>query len=287
MSDIVWILVTAFLACAACSIVGLHLILRKQAMLSDALSHSVLPGLVLVFIIFGKLDPIPLFLGAIGVSLTMTLGMEFIRQQRLLREDAAMGLMFSSLFAIGVILLEVFASRVHLDTHCLLYGELAFVPLENRISFAGLSIPESTWQLFWVTGLIGISAFIFHKELILCAFHEEMAQSMGLKVRLIQNLLMMAVAITIMVAFRSLGAILVIAFLVIPGAFGSLLSKNIRGIFIWGSLLMIFSIPTGSYLALKTDNNLAASSISIAFALLLMVVVFQQIFSRKSLRRVH
>jgi len=287
MSDISWIFLTALLAAISCSFVGLHLILRKQAMLSDALSHSVLPGLVVVYIFFQQLSPPTLFLGALGVSVVMTFMLEWIRQQKLLREDAAMGLVFASLFALGVVLLENFASKVHIDTECLLYGELTFVPLETPTQLFGLAFPESTFLLFWTCLAVLAAGLIFQKELLVAAFHEEMAQSMGIPIKAVQFWLMLAVSLVIMACFRSLGAILVIAFLILPGAFGSLFSKRFWGIYSIGMVYSIVSIAIGTYLAFNLNNNVGAMTVSVAFIIFLLSFSLQRIFTGNQRRRVH
>lgn len=287
MSDLSLILLTALLAAISCSFVGLHLILRRQAMLSDALSHSALPGLVLVYIFFRELHPLALLGGALMVSIVMTFSLEWIRQQKLLREDAAMGLVFSSLFALGVLLLENFASSIHLDTSCLLYGELAFVPLENTRRFLGIALPESTYLILWISILLLTLGFLFHKELLIAAFHEEMAQSMGIPIKMIQFLLMLTVSIVIMACFRSLGAILVIAFLILPGAFGSLYCRSFRGIYSLGLAYSGISIAIGTYLAFSFNNNVGAMTVSVAFIVFILCYSIQRVLMRNPRRRVH
>lgn len=287
MTDLTWILLTAALAAISCSFAGLHLVLRKQAMLSDALSHSVLPGIVIIYILFNQLSLGSIFVGAIAVSLMMSISMEFIRQQKLLREDAAMGLVFSTLFAIGVVLLENFAGSVHIDTQCLLYGELAFVPLENPVTIGSFQIPESTHHLFWMGLLVLSLGYIFHKELLLASFHEEMAQSMGLPIKWIQYGILLLTSVIVMASFRSLGAILVIAFLILPANFGSLFSKSFWNIYKIGLIYIFASILLGTFLAFQWDNNLGAMIVSVAFITFLIAYSIVRLRAKSPRRHAH
>ena len=282
-SDFFWIIGTGLLASLLCSWLGLHLVLKRQAMMSDALSHSVLPGLVVVYLIFGTLTSIGILLGAIITGVITAALIEFLKNQQLLKEDAATGLVFSSLFAFGVVLLQVYAGNAHIDTQCLLFGELAFVPLENQI----FGMPQSFTQLLGLFVLLSIILIAFHKELVLIAFHEEMAKSSGLPVRALQYGLMIAVSAVIITCFQSLGAVLVIAFLVLPASFGLLLFNDFKGALFgaWG--LSAVCVPLGTMFAFYFDNNIAANIVSLEFFVFIFTFVIYRIFEKQVRVRIH
>ncbi len=282
-SDFWWIVGTALMASFLCSWIGLHLVLRRQAMMSDALSHSVLPGLVLVYVIFGTLSSMGILIGALITGIITATFIEILKTQNLLKEDAATGLVFSSLFALGVILLQFYAGNAHIDTQCLLYGELAFVPIERMI----LGMPQSFAQLLGLFFIVGIVLIAFHKELILAAFHEEMAQSSGLPIKILQYGLMVLVSAVIITCFQSLGAVLVIAFLVLPASFGLLFSKDFKGALSKAWLLSILCVPLGTYMAFILDNNIAANIVSLEFFVFVSSFSIARVLEKRTRVRIH
>src|SRR5215210_6552073 len=128
-SSFVWIGLMGFLVATACGMIGNYLILRRMALVGDAISHSVLPGLVIAFLIAKTRSSWAMFLGALVAGVVTTILIEVIHRKSQVKQDAAIGIAFSTLFAIGVILVSLFADRIDLDQECVLYGEIAFVPL--------------------------------------------------------------------------------------------------------------------------------------------------------------
>ncbi|NCN28376.1 metal ABC transporter permease [bacterium] len=281
--DFVWIVATGLAASFLCSWLGLHLVLRRQAMMSDALSHSVLPGLVLVYILFGSLNSFGILLGATVTGVVTALLIEVLKRQQLLKEDAATGLVFTTLFAIGVVLLQVYAGNAHIDTQCLLYGELAFVPLENLI----WGMPQSFVHIGSLLLSMGALLILFHKELLLTAFHEEMAQSSGLPVRAIQYGLMIAVSAVIIACFQALGAVLVIAFLVLPASFGLLLSRDFKSTLLWSWALSLVCVPIATWIAFVIDNNIAANIVALEFGVFVVAFIVQREIEKRVRVRIH
>ncbi len=133
-----WIGLMGFAVAAACGLVGNYLILRRMALMGDAVSHSVLPGLVIAFLWSGSRGTWPMFLGALAAGAVTTLIIDAIHQRTRVKQDAAIGIAFSTLFAVGVLLTTIYAQQVDLDAECVLYGELAFVPLEPFVEWGGM-----------------------------------------------------------------------------------------------------------------------------------------------------
>ncbi|OUS72711.1 iron ABC transporter [Paenibacillus sp. MY03] len=225
MSDF-WILLTGSLVAACCGIVGVFLVLRKMAMIGDAISHSVMPGIVIAFLISGTRDSLVMMFAALlfGLLTTFLIG---LFQRSGIQSDASIGVVFTALFAIGVILVSLFARQVHLDQDAILYGEIAFVHW-NLWEVGGVSMgPKAVW-LLGVT-LIAIAAVIglFYKQFKLCAFDPALAAAIGIPVALFHYMLMGLVSMATVSSFESVGAILVVGMLIIPASTSYLLTDRL------------------------------------------------------------
>ena len=135
-----YIMATGAVIAANCALLGCYLVLRKMAMVGDAISHAVLPGIVLAFLVSGSRDNIPMLIGAAAVGVLTTILIEVLHKRARLQEDASIGITFTWLFAIGVILISSYTSQVDLDQDCVLYGEIAYVPLDLLYSTSGAPI---------------------------------------------------------------------------------------------------------------------------------------------------
>lgn len=217
-----WMALMAFLVMATCGLIGNYLILRRMALVGDAISHSVLPGLAVAYLITDELSLPVMMLGALGAGLLTTVLIEFIHTRSRIKSDAAIGITFCTLFAIGVVLINVFASRVHLDADCVLYGELSY--LSRGASEAA---PRPVLIMGWVGLAVVVLIVAFYKELLVSSFDAMLAASLGFAPKLIHFILMAVLSIVIVSAFESVGAILVIAALILPGATAQLLSTRL------------------------------------------------------------
>lgn len=222
-----WIGLMGFLVTAACGLVGNYLILRRMALMGDAVSHSVLPGLVLAFLLFGSRGTGVMFLGALAAGLAASVIIEGIHRKTRVKQDAAMGIAFSTLFAIGVLLVSLYSEHIDLDADCVLYGEIAFVPLEPMVTLGGVVLgPESLVRMAGVLLAVVVLILLFYKELLVASFDEGLARSMGVNPAWVHYGLMAVLSVVIVSAFESVGAILVIAMLILPGATASLLTDR-------------------------------------------------------------
>lgn len=228
-------LLAAALAGVSCALVGSFLILRKQALMGDALSHAVLPGIVIGFLLTGSIAHPAILFGAFGACLVAVLTIELIKKYTGFEEGAVMGVVFTSMFAFGVVLLEQkVGSRVHLDTRHALYGvlELSYWPgLENWTDLLKpqnwAAMPGHIRLLGAVTLLVSTFTVIFYKELKLAAFDPLLADMLGFKSALINLLLMALVAFAAVAAFSAVGSILVIALLICPPATARMLTDKL------------------------------------------------------------
>jgi manganese/zinc/iron transport system permease protein len=216
----------AVVVAAACALPGVFLVLRRMAMLSDAISHTVLLGIVLGYFVTRDLASPLLFMGAAATGV-LTVGLvELLSRTGLVKEDAAIGLVFPVLFSIAVILISRYAGNVHLDVDSVLLGELAFAPFD-RLTVFGLDLPRALAVGAGVLLLNLLLLGLFYKELKLATFDAGLAAALGFTPALVHYGLMTAVSVTAVSAFDAVGSILVIALMVAPPAAAYLLTDRL------------------------------------------------------------
>lgn len=241
MSADLTIIIAGVLAASSCAIIGTFLVLRQDAMLGDAISHAVLPGLALAFIITSSRDVVPMLIGAGLMGLLTAFLSEYFSITGRLYKDAALGLVFTVLFAIGVILISVYAGQIDLDQECVLYGEIAYTPWDTAV-IGGVNIgPRPLWILGGVLLADIIFIGLFYKQLKITSFDPLLADAVGIRSRLWHYLLMTMVSLTVVAAFETVGAILVVAMLIIPGVTAFLITHRL-----WLMLLLSAAIGTAS-----------------------------------------
>lgn len=264
----------ASLVAVACAIPGTFLVLRKMAMISDAISHSILPGIVVGFFITHDLNsPLLIILAALTGIITVVL-VEYIQKTGLVKEDTAIGLVFPALFSIGVIMIAKNANDVHLDIDAVLLGELAFAPFD-RLIIAGTDVGP---KALWIIGVILIVTLIFllafFKELKVSTFDKGLATSLGFSPAIIHYGLMSVSSVTTVGAFDAVGAILVVALMITPAAAAYLLTKNLKKMLVLSVIFGIFSALFGYWVAHWLDASIAGSITTILGLLFLVVYLF-------------
>ena len=270
-----WIILTGSLVATCCSLLGCYLILRRMAMVGDAISHAVLPGIVIAFLLTGSRDSVPMLIGAGLLGVLTTFLIEFFHRYARVQADAAIGVTFTWLFAIGIILISVFAGQVDLDQDCVLYGEIAYVPLDLWITEGGLSMgPRTVWTLGAVTLLIALFIIVGYKELFLTTFDPAFAAAIGISTSLWYYLLMTAVSLTTVASFESVGAILVVAFLVAPPATAYMLTDNFKTMLALSVFVGVFSSVVGYYLAVWMDGSIAGAIATVTGIAFLLALLF-------------
>jgi manganese/zinc/iron transport system permease protein len=246
--DAFWIIVTGFLVASSTGMLGNLLLLRRMSMMGDALSHAVLPGIVIAYLISGSRASVPLFLGAIIMGIITTLLIQFFSSKGKMQADAAMGTVFTFLFAVGVILVTKYAGEADIDADCVLHGEIAFVPLQTS-SFLGLGVPSPVWTLLGLLALVQLVFWIGYKGWLITSFNGEYAKSIGIKTAVWHYTLMAATSVATVVSFESVGAILVIAFLVVPAATAYLITDNLKRMTLYILLQGLLSAVLGYFLS--------------------------------------
>jgi manganese/zinc/iron transport system permease protein len=251
--------IIAAVVAIACAIPGVFLVLRKMALISDAISHSILPGIVIGFFITQDLNsPVLILLAALTGVITVVL-VEAIQKTGLVKEDTAIGLVFPALFSIGVIMIAKNANDVHLDIDAVLLGELAFAPFD-RLLLSGIDMgPKSLWIMGSIL-LISLSLlFLFFKELKVSTFDAGLSSAMGISPIVMHYGLMSVSSITVVGSFDAVGAILVVALMIAPAATAYLLTSDLKKM-LWLSVIFgVFSAIGGYWLAHILDASISGS----------------------------
>jgi manganese/zinc/iron transport system permease protein len=270
-----WIALMGFLVTVACGLVGNYLILRRMALVGDAISHSVLPGLAIAFILSNSRSSLLMFFGALCAGVVTTLIIETIHKRTRIKQDAAIGIAFSTLFAIGVILISIFADKVDLDQDCVLYGEIAFIPLEPFVQWGGITLgPPSVIRMAVICLLTIVVILLFYKELLVSSFDRGLAASMGINSAVVHYGLMGLLSLVVVSAFESAGAILVIAMLIMPGATASMLSQRLPSIMMLSVLHAVLTSVLGITLAVWLDCSIAGAMVVMASLLFCLAWLF-------------
>ena len=249
----------ASIVAAACALPGVFLVLRKMSLISDAISHSILPGIVIGFFITNDLNsPLNILLAA-GTGIITVILVEFIQKTGLVKEDTAIGLVFPAMFSVGVILIALNANDVHLDIDAVLVGELAFTPFD-RMLINGVDVgPKALWVMGIIL-IISIALLItFFKELKISTFDEGLATALGFSPVVIHYGLMSIASVTTVGAFDAVGAILVVALMIAPAATVYLLTDNLKKLLIGSVAIGIFSAIIGYWLAHWLDASIAGA----------------------------
>lgn len=280
--DAFWIILTGSLVAVSCSLLGSFLILRQMAMIGDAISHAVLPGIVLAFLWSGSRETVPMLLGAAVLGVVTTFIIELLYRRARLQSDAAIGITFTWLFALGIIMISLFAGQVDLDQDCVLYGEIAYVPLDLWITGTGLNLgPRTVWIMGGALLVIITFVAVGYKGLQITTFNPEYAASIGISTALWHYLLMGAVSMTTVLSFESVGAILVVAFLVVPAAAAYLLTERLPRMLALSAAFGMVSAGGGYALAVWLDGSIAGAMSVVAGVLFAGALAFTKVRERR------
>jgi manganese/zinc/iron transport system permease protein len=244
-----WIVVTGALCAAACALPGCFLVLRRMSMMGDAISHAVLPGLAVAFLITGTRASLPMFLGAAVTGVLTAVFTQWIHRFAKVDRGAAMGVVFTTLFAIGLVIIVRAADHVDLDPGCVLYGAIEFTPLDT-VALGTLEVPRAALVNGIVLLLNAGIITVLYKELRLSSFDPELAATLGFAPGFLHYLLMTMVAVTTVAAFESVGSIIVIAMLIVPAATAQLLTRRLLPMLCVSALAAVLAAVTGHLAAI-------------------------------------
>jgi len=280
-----WIVAVGAVCALACALPGCFLVLRKMSMMGDAISHAVLPGLAIAFLVTGTRASFAMFLGAALVGVLTAVFTQWISRLGNVDQGASMGIVFTTLFALGLLLIVQAANHVDLDPSCVLYGAIELTPLDTAVSFAvggqWIDVPRA-FVVLGVTALANLLIIlVFFKEFRLSAFDPDLATTLGIPAGLMHYLLMTMVAVTTVASFEAVGSIIVIAMLVVPPATAQLLTDRLGWMLVISSLAGVVAAGLGHLLALTVprwfgfeDTNTSGMMAVAAGLLFLAAVVF-------------
>ena len=266
-----WAIATAAVVAAGCAVVGTLLVVRRMSLLGDAISHAVLPGIVVAVLAGGRPGGLLVLVGAVGAAVVTVLLVQWLRREGGLAEDAGTGVVFTTLFALGVVLITAAASRIDLDPSCILYGILELVPFDT-VAVGGWEIPRAFATGMIVLLLVAAALAATWKEQLFTAFDADAARAAGLPVGMATTGLLAATAVVTVASFEAVGAILVVALLVVPAATAELLTHRLH----WMAIVAVLCGATAAclgYLAAWRLNTNAAGMIAVVLGLQYAVAV--------------
>ncbi len=290
-----WVVLIGFLSAAACALPGCFLVLRRASLLGDAVSHAVLPGIAIAFLVTGSRASWPMFLGAAAVGVLTALASEWVQRFGKVDTQAALGIVFTTLFAAGLILIRQASDHVDLDPTCVLYGSIDTAPQGRSIVFGGTEIivngqtinrdgfhvPLAVLTNGGMLLLNLVLILVIYKELKVSSFDPAFADSVGVPSRWVHYGLMAVVAMTLVAAFESVGSILVIAMLVVPGAAALLLTRRLWVALVLSVVFAGFTAGLGHVAALTVprafgleDTVTAGAMATVSGVLFVAVMVF-------------
>ncbi|WP_082785150.1 metal ABC transporter permease [Streptococcus halotolerans] len=259
----------------SCSLIGNILVISNQSMLADALSHSVLLGIVLGFFLTQDLNSPLLLIGASVFGVLTIVMIEAIHSQKV-AQDAATGLVFTFFFALGVMLISLFARNVHLDLDVVLMGEVLFTPFV-RSQLLGVDLPVALLRGSLLLIFLALFYFLYFRRLSLYLFDKTQARLVGVNLGLLKMSLTFLVSLTIVAAFDSLGSITVISFLVAPAMIASLWSQTFLTFTMLSLLSSILLASLGYYLGMLLDVTVSGISAVVALISFLVLLLVKNI----------
>lgn len=268
----IWVMVIGALVNVSCAVLGCYLVLRRLSLLGDAISHAVLPGLAVAFMLTHSRDLAPMFIGAVAVGMLTAFLSETIHKMGKVKHDASMGVVFTSLFALGVIMISSVARDVDLDPACVLYGAIETLPLDTATWF-GMEVPARVFPLIVVLLMVVGFVSLLWKELKIVAFDSQLATTMGINAVVIHYMLMGMVAGTTVAAFEAVGSILVVAMLIAPAATAHLLTDRLWVMMVLASLHGVLSAVLGTLMGVWLNTSVAGMMAVAAGGLFALAVV--------------
>lgn len=268
------IILLACLVSIMCAMPGVFLVLRSVAMMSDAISHAILPGIVLMFFIVGSLESPLLLVGAAIAGMLTVVLTEFLMNTKQLKKDAAIGLVFPFFFSVGVILISLYARTVHLDIDMVLLGELVFAPF-NTLTIAGVTVGSyALWSTSIIILINGIMTWLFFKEITLSIFDAPFSMLAGFMPQLLYYGLMVTTSVTAVAAFNIVGSFVVVALMIAPAATASLLTQSVKNQLKASIIIAVVAAINGYTVAALYDVSITGSIAVCNGILFLLALLF-------------
>lgn len=266
-------MLTGSLVAISCGILGCFLVLRRLAMVGDAISHAILPGIVIAYLLSGSRDSLVMLFGAALIGLVTVFLIQWFQNSGI-PSDASIGVVFTALFSVGVILVSLYTRQIDLDLDCVLFGEIAFVPFDRLIVGSVDIGPRAFWGLLLCFLLVATIITLFYKQFKLCSFDPALAAALGIPVAFFHYVLMGLVSVTTVASFESVGAILVVGLLVVPPATAYLLTDRLHVMILLSAFIGVLSTVLGYYVAYWLDASIAGCMVAVAGVLFVLAFLF-------------
>jgi manganese/zinc/iron transport system permease protein len=257
-----------------CALVGTYLVLRRMSLLGDAISHAVLPGIALAVILTGRVEGWHVLAGAMLVGVLTALLAQALQGFGQVSEDSSLGVVYTSLFALGVIMLQIWAPHGHLDVDCVLYGAIENTGLSPPLIWLNIGWPPALLKLLPVLAIVLALIVIGWKELLLVSFDAALARAMGLPALLIHLALMGVVAMVTVASFESVGSILVVPMLVAPAATARLLVDRLSTTLLVAAITAALAAVLGYLAAYAWNTSVAGMMAAVVGCELALAVLF-------------
>ncbi|MBG9982232.1 metal ABC transporter permease [Aerococcaceae bacterium DSM 111020] len=274
MNLLIDIMLVAIAVSLSCSIIGVFLVLKGATMVSDAITHTVLLGIVLGYFVTQDMNSPFLMVGATLVGVLTVYLIETLRHTNLVDQDAATGIVFPFLFSIAIILITRFAGDVHLDTDAVFAGEIGFTVFD-RFTLSGIDIgPKAFWRSIGIFFLNCGFVYYFYKELQVAIFDPNYAKSLGISVTAIHYLLMALTSLTAVGSFEAVGSILVVGLIVGPALTGFLWSDKLEHVIAIALVTAVFNAVAGVYIAYQIDLSYSGIIATVTGCVALLSFIF-------------
>lgn len=259
-----------------CGLLGVFLVVRRMSMLGDAISHAVLPGIVLSYLFMGERNSLLLMVGAAISGVLVTVLIEALTRKARMQEQASVGISFTLFFAIGIILVSLYSGNVDIDADCVLYGEIAMTPFDQW-NWLGMNMGSRHLAILAGVFLLLVTAMMMgYKGLMITSFNAEFALASGVAAAAWHYVLMSGVALATVVSFEAVGAILVVGFLAIPPATAWIWTKRLPNMIALTLSFGALSAVCGYYVAKALDSSISASMTVVALLIFLISLVFKR-----------
>jgi manganese/zinc/iron transport system permease protein len=282
-----WIILTGAFVAVNCGLLGVYLVLRKMTLVGDAISHAVLPGIVLAYLVAQSRSGPVVLLGAAIFGLFTTFLIEVFHKKLRLQSDASIGITFTWLFAIGVIMVSALSGNVDLDQDCVLYGEIAYVPFDLVYIGEATYGPVAMWMQGGNLLAVVLLLILGYRGLFITSFDPGFSTGLGINTSSWHYVLMGMVSLTVVLSFNAVGAILVVAFLVVPAAGAYLISSRLPVMIAFTVVFGVLSSVGGFYLAEWLNASISGSMATMAGLIFLTVFLFSLLkrYFRKGISR--
>ncbi len=271
-----WIIVTACIIALNSSLLGSFLVLKRLSLIGDALSHAVLPGIVIAFLISGEINSFWMLLGASGFGIVAILLIDWLNRLGGFGKDSSIGIIYTLLFAIGIILITSKAKNADIDVDCVLFGDINTTPLVNKI----IGIPAPTFNLIIISIITYLIVMFGLKGFKISSFDKNYAQTLGISIPFWSYLLLGLSSISTVYSFDSVGAIMVIGLLVIPPSFANIITRKLYLFLTISISFGVLSCISGHLIAILLDIPTVPTICVLMGSILILTLIVQSVNKR-------